>query len=311
MPKIPHETPAELLRNNPQLARVLLTGLTDLAVPANPTITPTDSNLSDADAAVFLADHCAVLQDGSDKLALVAESQTAPPTEEKRRALPAYVAIAQRHHRCDAVLMMLARNRRTAQACRRPIHTGHPNFVLEPIAIGPDETPDPNDPAHAEVAAELTVLAAFTGALNLDRPAVREEVLQRFAALDPNRRFTYTGLVKALASEAARTHMEEMMAFEFKDPFIEKMKADACAEGRAEGLAQAFAEVRAAVLAEGLATGQAKGEARLLLRVLAARGFSISREIRRKVESCTDTNQLEHWADRGANAESLDAVFGA
>ncbi|WP_216903561.1 hypothetical protein [Nocardia alni] len=272
-------------------------------MPANPTITPTDSNLSDADAAVFLADHCTVLQDGHDKLALVAESQTAPPTEEKRRALPAYVAIAQRHHRCGAVLMMLARNRRTAQACRRPIHTGHPNFVLEPIAIGPDETPDPNDPAHAKVAAELTVLAAFTGALNLDRPAAREEVLHRFAALDPDRRFTYTGLVKALASEAARTHMEEMMAFEFKDPFFEKIKTEAHAEGLTEG--------RAEGRTEGLTEGRTEGEARILLRMLAARGFSISKEVRRRVESCTDTNQLERWADRTVNATSLDAVFGA
>jgi hypothetical protein len=60
-----------------------------------------------------------------------------------------------------------------------------------------------------------------------------------------------------------------------------------------------------------LAEGKAEGEARLVLRVLSARGLQVSAEIRQRVLSCTDTSQLETWAERAATAASIDEVFDA
>ncbi|WP_107658630.1 hypothetical protein [Nocardia suismassiliense] len=56
--------------------------------------------------------------------------------------------------------------------------------------------------------------------------------------------------------------------------------------------------------------GRAEGEAKMLLRVLAARGFAVSDELRIRVESCLDTVQLEEWGDMAMAADSLDAIFG-
>jgi hypothetical protein len=62
-------------------------------------------------------------------------------------------------------------------------------------------------------------------------------------------------------------------------------------------------------IAQGEATGMTRGEARILLRVLAARGFQIPDDIRDTVLTCTDTSQLEAWADLAAIASSIDEVF--
>jgi hypothetical protein len=112
-------------------------------------------------------------------------------------------------------------------------------------------------------------------------PAVRRFVLHAVASLDVERRETYTRLIRATASQAARQALEELMATVFKDEFI-------------DGL---------------LDQGRAEGEAAMLLRVLTARGFTVSDEIRRRIQSCTDTAQLEAWCDHAVAARSLDEVF--
>jgi hypothetical protein len=48
----------------------------------------------------------------------------------------------------------------------------------------------------------------------------------------------------------------------------------------------------------------------MLLRFLAARGFTVPDDIKERVQSCRDTGQLEAWADLAAAAESLEDIFG-
>jgi hypothetical protein len=134
------------------------------------------------------------------------------------------------------------------------------------------------------------VLAVLTGAVDLGDPAARRLVLQAIAPLDAERRATYTRLIRATASLAVRRALEELMATVFKDEFIDGLLDQGRAEGRAEGRAAGAA---------------------MLLRVLAARGFTVPDEIRQRVQSCTDLAQLEQWGDRAVTAKSLDQVFTA
>jgi hypothetical protein len=55
--------------------------------------------------------------------------------------------------------------------------------------------------------------------------------------------------------------------------------------------------------------GRAEGEAKMLLRVLAARGFAVTDDVRERVVGCTDTGRLEAWADRAVTASSITEVF--
>lgn len=196
-------------------------------------------------------------------------------------------------HRCDAALVVIALNGRTARASGRPIRTGHPGFVLAPIVIGPGSTPAPGEPGAAQVSAELAVLAVLTGALDLRDGQTRRLVLQAIAGVDAGRREIYTRLIRATASAAVRRALEELMATTFPDPFIDGLLDQGRAEGEAHGRAE----------------GRAEGEAAMLLRVLAARGFSVPDDIRQRVKSCTDLARLEAWGDRAVTANSLDEVF--
>jgi len=157
--------------------------------------------------------------------------------------------------------------------------------------IGPDTTPSASASGVGHASAELAVLAVLTGALDLGEAETRRQVLQTIAGVDAGRREIYTRLIRVTASSAVRRALEELMATVFKDEFVDGLLD----RGRAEGEAR----------------GRAEGEAAMLLRVLAARGFTVPDDIRQHVQSCTDIAQLEAWGDRAVTATSIDEIFAA
>ncbi len=60
---------------------------------------------------------------------------------------------------------------------------------------------------------------------------------------------------------------------------------------------------------EGLREGRVTGLAQSVSRVLEARGFPLSNEIRERIDRCSDPALLERWLARAAVANSIDAVF--
>ncbi|TDC61948.1 hypothetical protein E1200_27510 [Actinomadura sp. GC306] len=58
-----------------------------------------------------------------------------------------------------------------------------------------------------------------------------------------------------------------------------------------------------------IAEGEARGEAKLLLTVLETRGFTIDDDLRERITTCQDHEQLHTWARRATTAESLDEVL--
>jgi hypothetical protein len=290
MPSIEHEAAVELLHRNPELAAALAASA-GVQVPAGATAVLADSNLSVPEPTELRADTVTVHEGTEGRLAIVTEVQKDPPDKDKRRAWVAYIALAQVEHRCDAALVVIALRANTARASGKPIRTGHPGFVLNPIVIGPETTPAPDMPGAGQTSAELTVLAVLTGALDLGNPAARTFVLQAIARLDAERRETYTRLIRVTAPEAVRRALEELMARVFKDEFVDGLLD----RGRAEGEAR----------------GRAEGEAEMLLRILAARGFAVPDDIRQRVRGCTDTSQLEAWGYLAVTAGSLEEIFGS
>jgi hypothetical protein len=298
MPSIAHEAAVELLRRNPQLAAALLASA-GVQVPAGAAAVLADSNLSVPEPTELRADVVTVHEGADQKIVIVTEIQKDPPDGIKRRAWVAYLALAQVEHGCDAALVVIALSGRTARASSKPIHTGHPGFVLAPIVIGPDTTPASGGPGTGQVSAELAVLAVLTGALDLRDEPTRRLVLQAIAGVDAGRREIYTRLIRATAPAAVRRALEELMATAFRDEFIDGLLDQGRAEGEARGRA------------EGEARGRAEGEAAMLLRVLAARGFTVPDDIRQRIQSCTDLAWLEAWGERAATATSLEEIFTA
>jgi hypothetical protein len=299
MPGIRHEAVVDLVHRFPQLAAVLLRSV-QVPVPAGP-VREVDSNLSARRPLSFAAESVFLHGEGKQRLAVVVEVQTRPPSRAKWRDWVAYQAIAGHEYDCDAVVLVVALRRETARRSRRPFRTG-PHNQMNVVAVGPDDLPE----QVPGLAAELTVLAAVTGALDLERSQDQVTVLDAIAGAAVSDRARYTGLILALASEQARAELEVLMATAHKETLVDRLLD----EGRAEGEARGRAEGEARGRAEGEARGRAEGEANLLLRVLRARGLAVPADVRDMITSCVDTAQLEAWFDRAITATSLDDVFG-
>ena len=63
--------------------------------------------------------------------------------------------------------------------------------------------------------------------------------------------------------------------------------------------------------AEGKAEGETAGQARAILALLAARGISVSTEVRAQIEECKDPATLDRWIVRAATASSAEEVIFA
>jgi hypothetical protein len=223
------------------------------------------------------ADTVVLLHGASDKLAVVVEVQTSGDLKRKRRVWPAYLTQARAQHDGPAVLMVFCRDRAIARSCGKSIPTGHPEFVLTPIVIGPDGVPAPV--RRGTAAAELAMMAAWAGSSDLRDPEVQVRTLRLIAGLDAETLATYTRIVLIAApDESSRRALEALMATVFKNEFVDRL--------------------------------QAEGRAQMILQVLAARRIAVPAEIREHVLACTDIAQLDTWGSKAATAQSIEDVFG-
>jgi hypothetical protein len=278
MPSTPHEAPLELLRQNPRLGAVLLR---QAGIPVRDDVTATtgSSDLSIVTTKQFLGDNLTVLSDADGQpIRVTINEPQREPDETKSWSWPVYLTVARPRYRCAATLLAICYDKRTADWARQPIETGHPDFVLRPVVIDATNTPDPDDPALADLAAELVVLAAHTGALDLDDPVARELALSKIAPLDTERLNMYGSFMLNIASESARDALEQLMATApYKTDFFDRIKAS--------------------------------GEAQMLLRHIAKRGVEIDEESRERILACTDMATIEVWDDRAYTARTIAEIF--
>ena len=109
------------------------------------------------------------------------------------------------------------------------------------------------------------------------------------APLDEDTRVLYFDLIEAALSEAARKAFEMLpQNYEFQGPTYKKAKLEGRLEGRLEGQAVMAASV---------------------LDVLDARSISVSDEVRQRVQSSTDLDQLREWIRRAAVITTADELF--
>ncbi|MFD7458305.1 MULTISPECIES: hypothetical protein [unclassified Streptomyces] len=81
-------------------------------------------------------------------------------------------------------------------------------------------------------------------------------------------------------------------------------------EGQAEGMAEGIAKGIATGKAQGVAEGRAVGRAEAVLRVLQARGFTVSDAVRDRLFDCSDLSRLDDWLVRAVKVEQAEDLFG-
>jgi hypothetical protein len=152
---------------------------------------------------------------------------------------------------------------------------------------------------------------------------IAQQVLTDRQLTEHDRRSTlqllYIVTAAILGSDTARRifHVESIIqdpnVQELISEWADKGRAEGRVEGRAEGRAEGRVEGRVAGRVEGRVEGQTEGraaEARLLLhKVLAARRFAVSSDVRARIDGEADVARLEGWLEAAVSAATLGDVF--
>ena len=291
MPSRLHDTVVELFRARPDLVVGLLSGVLGYPVPGHAGVRLASNDLTDYEPTEYLADAVVVLTDakGDPVLGVVVETQLRPDPR-KRWAWPAYLANLQARLQCPVVLVVISpsASRRTAARCAAPLDIGHPGFVLRPLVVSPEQLAPITEVDQAQCDLELSVLSALA---HRDHPEFEQIFLTLVTALEKanhERAGLYTDMVLASLPPAAQQRLEELMAtrtYEYQSNFARRYYTQGEAKGEARG--------------------RTEGEARAVLAILRARGIAVPDDIRTRITTCTDLDQLDTWVHRAATATTI------
>lgn len=150
------------------------------------------------------------------------------------------------------------------------------------------DVPAVTDLDQARSLPELAILGTVAHADGPDRKAVLTAFAEALEVTERDRGELYHDFVRAQLSAAAHHCLEEIMqadVYEWKSDFALNH------------------------IAEGEAKGRVEGEIELLLIVLESRGFTIDDDLRERINSCQDLEQIHTWARHAVTADSLDKIF--
>lgn len=285
MPSQLHEMLLLLFRNRPALAPELLREALHIELPEYSEVRLESAELTDVVPAEYRADLVVLLVDGKPVLGIVVEVQLQPDPR-KRFSWPVYVAGLRARLECPCCLLVVTASDKTASWAQEPITLG-PGAELVPLVVAPQGVPIITDPERAKQDPELAVLSVMAHGRGDVETAVQIALSAAAGSvpLDEDTRVLYFDLIEAALSEAARKAFEMLpQNYEFQGPTYKKAKL----EGQLEGQVAMAASV---------------------LDVLEARGLSVSDDVRQRVQSTTDLDQLRHWIRRAAVITSADELF--
>jgi hypothetical protein len=292
MPSYLHETLVEMFRDRPAFAAEVLAGPLGIPVPHYEQARLSSTDLTEVIPTEYRADLVVTLtRDDAPVLAVVVEAQLRVDAR-KRRAWPAYVAILHARLGCPVMLLVVCPLAAVAAWCAAPIVVSEPGLVLTPVVLGPDSVPVLEDPVAARASPELAVLSAMAHGGRPEHTEVLDALLVALHAVDREHARLYADIVLAALPAAARTHLEALMTiigYEYQSDFARRYMA----EGKAQGLA----------------AGLAVGKVSALLAILDARAVDVPRDVRERIEACTDLDQLDTWVRRAATAARVEELF--
>ncbi|MDA2806366.1 hypothetical protein, partial [Nocardiopsis suaedae] len=252
MPSAEHELPLEFVRNNPEMTAVLLKEAFGFKIPDYDTARTVSGDCADLAPKDYRGDAVVSFTEDGDRnvFAVVFEVQR-KPDQRKRFSWPVYHSTVRARLECPTALMVLCPDSATADWARFPIDTGHPEYALRPLVVGPTEIPVITDPARAREQPELSALSALAHGGDDAGEAVLAAYAEALSVLPRDRGPIYHDYVLNGLSETARAFWEALMAtdtYTFKSDFARYY------------------------IATGEARGEARGEAKALLWLLEARG---------------------------------------
>lgn len=263
MPSLLHEVLADIVREHPYVAALLVERLTGLPL-STMDARKSDANWSDLKPPELRADLVLELRERGEEepsLALIVEVQLRRD-ERKRWAWPAYLGGLRRRLQCSTLLVVLTPDAAVGAWASLPIALdGLGLSMVQPVVLGPATIPEVT--RHADVAArpELAVLSAIAHGEGPRAVSIARAAMRGFADLDDERGRLYADLVFLHLSEAAQGKLEELMdieQYDLQSDIAKKLVARGQAQGKAEGKVEAVLLV---LSGRGLAVPEGLGDA--------------------------------------------------
>ncbi|WP_100448772.1 hypothetical protein [Glycomyces xiaoerkulensis] len=285
----PHEIPIRLFQNRPELAAELLVKRVGADLPAYASAESESEALTDNDPIELNCDNVSVFRDavGNAVYAIITEVQRSEDAA-KSFSWPMYLTILRKRLQCPVRLLVVCTDDATAHWARRPIEIGPPGFTLLADVIGPEELIQATDEQEAHEAAELLILAAAMVRKGPQGDSMAHALGRRLNELSEAERRKYAGWAWRLLSQEACRVLEEYMSLTYQE-YLESPAGQL--------------ELR------GERRGELRGEIRALLKLVELRGIEVSAEARERIESCTDSGQVERWFARAVEASSIDQIL--
>ncbi|MEW1846178.1 hypothetical protein AB0392_50190 [Nonomuraea angiospora] len=289
MPSPRHDALIELFRESPQLAVDILRDVLKVELPATPVVRLESTTFNTRPSDDIEADVVIVLGPPQAPVhAIIVEIQQ--DKSKKPQQLARYAAALWLLLSCDVTVLLVSPDRNAAAYYAQPIESGLTGYRLQAQVLGPDSIPAITDPQQAAAQLGLSTMAVMVH--GRDR-----KVVEAFAAALAERRPDehgpqYYEYAYSMSGPDVRRLMEEIMkstTWPVYSPFAREHFGRGREEGKAEG------EVLEA--------------ARMVLLVLAARGFDVPDETKAKIVACTDLARLEVWATRAVTARTLLDLF--
>ena len=186
------------------------------------------------------------------------------------------------------VLMVVCEDEETAAWASGPFEIGVPQWttiIVRPLVLGPQSVPVITDPDIATQDVPLAVLSAITHTKDQAIGDILKALAPALRTLDEDDRqilaeLTELGLGNTRAAQTWRQLMAVDLSF-FRSETSQRIRAE----------------------------GEAKGEAKSILRILDSRNIAIPDEVRHRIATCTDHDQLNQWLDRVVHIETIDDLF--
>jgi hypothetical protein len=287
-PSFEHEAWIMLVQNRPELAGELVRDILGRPMPDYGEVSLSSEDTTEVVLANKRADAVVVFHAldpaKPPAMAVIVEVQRGEDTD-KHYSWLVYIALVRARLKCPVMLLVLCPDVTITRWCSRSIPTGHPRLELTPLVCDTSMIPAITEPKEAAHSPELAVLSAIAHGAEPEGVDVLRALLKVIGDLDHDRACKYADVVlKLLPGETAKHLWEDLMAtgtYEYQSDFARRYVAEGKAEGKAEDV----------------------------IRVLTARGFTVSDALRDNVNSITDIAVLDTLIERAVTCETPDSLL--
>jgi hypothetical protein len=284
-----HDAVHRIFRQEPDLLARLVPE-TGVRFPEYSSIEPLDTDLTEIRPLERRVDSFFRVRTADDEggFLLAVESQSKPDPD-KHNSWAYYLAHMYAKYRLPPILVVVCRDKKTAEWAREPIRIGrnfHTSMRVFPLVLGPTGVRPITDPEEAAKDLALTTFSILINAKDPGILAILDAVAPVLGPYADWAEYVEIGLDEG----PGRAHWRELMAV-YTPNF----------PGGGSVMEEAWREVKT--------EGKAEGKAEDILRVLEVRGVEVPDSVREQVMSCTDLELLGTWFDRSLTVETAGELF--